>query len=89
MSNCSRRALRREGGDNLLAEHVQNDSRKADFSPAEREMLEYAEQLTVAPSSITEDNIERLRAVGWTERDILDIVCAYFNFRVRVVDGSG
>ena len=54
-------------------------------------MLEYAEQLTVAPSSMTEENIERLRAVGWTDRDILDIVhvCAYFNFRVRVVDGLG
>ena len=28
---------------------------------------------------------------GWTDRDILDIVhvCAYFNFRVRVVDGLG
>jgi uncharacterized protein YciW len=54
-------------------------------------MLEYAEQLTIAPSTITEENIQRLRGVGWTDRDILDIVhvCAYFNFRVRVVDGLG
>ena len=54
-------------------------------------MLEYAEQLTIAPSTITEENIERLREAGWEDRDILDIVhvCAYFNFRVRVVDGLG
>ena len=54
-------------------------------------MLEYTEQLTIAPSSITKQNIERLRAVGWTDRDILDIVhvCAYFSFRIRVVDGLG
>lgn len=54
-------------------------------------MLEYVEKLTIAPSTMTEDDIERLRAVGWTDRDILDIVhvCAYFNFRVRVVDGLG
>jgi uncharacterized protein YciW len=54
-------------------------------------MLEYAEKLTIAPSSMTEADIEALRAAGWTDRDVLDIVhvCAYFNFRVRVVDGLG
>jgi uncharacterized protein YciW len=54
-------------------------------------MLEYAEKLTIAPSSMTEDDIEALRKAGWTDRDILDIVhvCAYFNFRVRIVDGLG
>jgi uncharacterized protein YciW len=54
-------------------------------------MLEYAEKLTIAPSSMTEQDIEALRVAGWSDRDILDIVhvCAYFNFRVRVVDGLG
>jgi uncharacterized protein YciW len=54
-------------------------------------MLEYAEKLTIAPSSMTEDDIEALRTAGWSDRDILDIVhvCAYFNFRVRIVDGLG
>jgi uncharacterized protein YciW len=54
-------------------------------------MLEYAEKLTIAPSTIVEDDIEQLRKAGWSDRDILDIVhvCAYFNFRVRVVDGLG
>ena len=54
-------------------------------------MLEYAEQLTIAPASMTEDDVNKLRAVGWTDRDILDIVhvSAYFNFRARMVDGLG
>ncbi len=54
-------------------------------------MLEYAEKLTIAPASMTEEDIDALRAVGWEDRDILDIVhvCAYFNFRVRIVDGLG
>jgi uncharacterized protein YciW len=54
-------------------------------------MLEYAEKLTIAPSSMTEEDIDALRAAGWEDRDILDIVhvCAYFNFRVRIVDGLG
>ncbi len=54
-------------------------------------MLEYTEKLTLTPAMITEDDINDLRAAGWDDRDILDIVmaCAYFNFRVRVVDGLG
>jgi uncharacterized protein YciW len=38
-----------------------------------------------------ETDAQKLRDAGWTDRDILDIVhvCAYFNFRVRVVDGLG
>jgi uncharacterized peroxidase-related enzyme len=84
-------ALRAAGGDDLTAEFIQNDWRKADLTEAERAMLEYAEKLTIAPASMTEEDVERLRAAGWTDRDILDIVqvCAYFNFRVRIVDGLG
>ena len=54
-------------------------------------MLEYVEKLTLTPSLMTEADVQKLRDVGWTDRDILDIVhvCSYFNFRVRVVDGLG
>ncbi len=54
-------------------------------------MLEFTEKLTLTPAMMTEDDINALRAAGWTDRDVLDIVmaCAYFNFRVRVVDGLG
>ena len=54
-------------------------------------MLEYTEKLTLTPAMMTEDDIDALRATGWTDCDVLDIVmaCAYFNFRVRVVDGLG
>lgn len=62
-----------------------------ELTPAEHAMLEYAEKLTLTPSVMTEEDVQKLRDVGWTDRDILDIVhvCAYFNFRVRVVDGLG
>ena len=38
-----------------------------------------------------EKDVDALRDVGWTDRDVLDIAsaCAYFNFRVRMVDGLG
>lgn len=62
-----------------------------DLSEAEYAMLEFAEKLTLTPSNMREADVHKLRDVGWSDRDILDIVhvCAYFNFRVRVVDGLG
>jgi uncharacterized protein YciW len=62
-----------------------------ELTEAEYGMLEFTEKLTLAPSNMREDDVQKLRNLGWTDRDILDIVhvCAYFNFRVRVVDGLG
>jgi uncharacterized protein YciW len=62
-----------------------------ELSEAEYAMLEFAEKLTLTPSNMRETDVQKLRDAGWTDRDILDIVhvCAYFNFRVRVVDGLG
>jgi len=83
--------LRRVGGDDLTAEFVQNDWRKAKLTEAEYAMLEWAEKLTLTPAMMTREDIQKLRDVGWTDPDILDIasVSAYFNFRVRIVDGLG
>jgi uncharacterized protein YciW len=54
-------------------------------------MLEYVEKLTLTPSSMKEEDVQKLRDAGWTDRDILDIcqVAAYFNYRVRMADGLG
>ena len=83
--------LRQEGGDDLAVEQVKSDWREMELTPGEHAMLEYVEKLTLTPSAMTEEDVQKLRDVGWTDRDILDIVqvCAYFNFRVRVVDGLG
>jgi len=75
----------------LEVERVKSDWRQMDITEAERVMLEWVEKLTIAPSTCAEADIEGMRAVGWTDRDVLDIaqVCAYFNMRVRIVDGLG
>ena len=74
-----------------MAEFIQNDWRKADLSDAQRAMLEYSEKLTLTPAMMEEKDVQALRDAGWTDRDVLDIAsaCAYFNFRVRIVDGLG
>ena len=83
--------LRQEGGDDLEVEHIKSDWRQMDLSGAERVMLEWVEKLTLTPSSCGQADVDGMRAAGWTDRDVLDIaqVCAYFNMRVRIVDGLG
>jgi len=75
----------------LTAEFIQSDWRQADLTPAERVMLEYSEKLTLSPAMMDQQDIQELTDAGWSDRDVLDIasVCAYFNYRVRIVDGLG
>jgi uncharacterized peroxidase-related enzyme len=65
--------------------------RSLDLPEDERAMLTFAEKLTLMPSEVTEADIERLRAVGFSEENIYDIVMltAYRNFMNRVNDGLG
>ena len=57
----------------------------------DREMLDYAMKLSVAPSSVTLDDVEQLRQVGFEDSAVLDIcqVTAYFNYVNRLADGLG
>ena len=54
-------------------------------------MLEYAELLTVQPANVVEDDIKRLREVGFSDEDIVDIVhqVALFAYATRIADGLG
>ena len=54
-------------------------------------MLDYAAKLTLAPSTVSEDDVKTLRSHGFDDRDILDIVyviCLY-NFNDRMADAMG
>jgi uncharacterized peroxidase-related enzyme len=84
-------ALRAESQDDQLVDGVKQDYTRLDLSPGERAMLDYAVKLTVAPSSVGEEDIQTLRAQCFDDRDILDIVyviCLY-NFNDRMADAMG
>ena len=84
-------ALRAESQDDQLVDGVKQDYTRLDLSSGERAMLDYAVKLTVAPSSVGEEDIQTLRAQGFDDRDILDIVyviCLY-NFNDRMADALG
>jgi uncharacterized peroxidase-related enzyme len=70
---------------------VKQDYIRLELSPAERAMLDYAVKVTLAPSTASEEDIKTLRAQGFDDRDILDIIyviCLY-NFNDRMADATG
>ena len=54
-------------------------------------MLEFAVKLTTAPAAVDDADVEDLRAAGFSDRDILDIVevVAYYAYANRIADGLG
>jgi uncharacterized peroxidase-related enzyme len=57
----------------------------------ERAMLDYAVKLTIAPSTVSEADVQTLHQQGFDDRDILDIIyviCLY-NFNDRMADATG
>src|SRR6266536_5361830 len=84
-------ARRTDSKDDQLVEGVKQNYTRLELSPAERAMLDYAVKLTVAPSTANEEDTKVLRAHGFDERDILDIIyviCLY-NFNDRMADATG
>ncbi|HXG36070.1 MAG TPA: peroxidase [Dehalococcoidia bacterium] len=55
------------------------DFRSLDLPENERLMLEFAEKLTASPSSVSEEDIKALRAAGFSDENILDIVLVTAN----------
>jgi uncharacterized peroxidase-related enzyme len=70
---------------------VQGDFRNAGLSAKDVEMLSYAEKVAVRAADITQADIDKLRAVGFTDPQICDIaLCASFRcFVARFFDATG
>ena len=67
------------------------DWRALELADDDRAMLEFAEKLTFQPAQIDQSDIDTLRAAGFDDFGIYDIVLvtAYRNFINRVNDGLG
>lgn len=61
------------------------------LSDREAAMVAYATALTESPSSISQEEVDQLKAVGISDREILDVaqVAAYFAYANRIVLGLG
>lgn len=77
--------------DDALAERIERDYKTAGLDARRGAMLEYAEKLTRAPDRMERGDVERLRAAGLADADILAIaeVTAYYAYVNRIADGLG
>jgi uncharacterized peroxidase-related enzyme len=83
-------AARSLSGDPVLGELMVMNYRAARLSKRQRAMLDFAVKLTAQPWEIEEEDRERLRQAGFTDRDIWDIsaVAAFFNMSNRVASAT-
>jgi uncharacterized peroxidase-related enzyme len=72
-------------------EAVQDDYRSAGLTPREEDLLGFAVKLTKSPSAVRSNDLDSLRAHGFTEEQLVDAIhcIGYFNFINRVLDGLG
>lgn len=64
---------------------------KADFTAKEQALLDYVKVLTLTPADVKDTDVERLRKVGWTDKEIFEasFITALFAFFNRMADAYG
>jgi uncharacterized peroxidase-related enzyme len=70
---------------------MKRDYRQAALSEADRAMLDYVARLTLTPAEVEEDDVIRLREVGFGDKAILEInqITGFFAWCNRTIDGLG
>ena len=84
-------ALRRYVKDEETLDMLMSADGLETLEPRLSNIVRHAEKLTSAPDAMTESDLGELRAVGLSDRDILDVslIVAYFNFVNRIALGLG
>jgi len=72
----------------LLADQVAVNYRKADLTPRQRALLDFALKVALRSAEITDDDLEALRGHGFSDEDIWDIgaVAAFFALSNRLAN---
>lgn len=83
-------AVRELSGDPILGEQLVMNYRTAELDARQRAMLDFTALLTSASYTVEEAHRQGLRDVGFSDRDIWDIinVAAFFNMTNRVASGT-
>lgn len=84
-------ALRSHTHDEVQADQLAINHRRASVTPKERAMLDWVEKITVASHTCSEADIAALRKAGWADADIADIAetASMFNFSNRMANALG
>lgn len=86
-----RRAMDVEAEADAILEALTRDRPEEAFAGKELALLVYAKKLTLTPELMSRADIERLRAAGADDGEILEAnqVVSYFNYANRVLNGLG
>lgn len=84
-------AVRQLSGDLALGEALALNYRQAKVTPKQRAMLDFALKVARASAEIEDADRDRLRQVGFSERDIWDIaaVASFFAMSNRMASATG
>jgi uncharacterized peroxidase-related enzyme len=74
-----------------MVDALSRDHRTAPISDAEHVMLEWVEQFTRDSTRLGPDDLDKLRAAGFTDQAILQIaiIAGWFNYANRIADALG
>jgi uncharacterized peroxidase-related enzyme len=77
--------------DQALVKALEQDYTTAPISQQDRIMLDYVVKVTKDATKVWKDDHEKLRAVGFDDRGILQItlIAAWFNYINRAADALG
>jgi uncharacterized peroxidase-related enzyme len=80
--------LRIRAKDPLIADQVAINYRKADITPRQRAMLDFAMHIALDAASVGEDELAELREHGFSQEDIWDIgaIAAFFALSNRMAN---
>ncbi|MGR3323646.1 MAG: peroxidase-related enzyme [Pseudooceanicola sp.] len=83
-------AVRELSGDPKLGEHLVMNWRTAPVTPEQRAMLEFTAKITTESHAIEEEDRQKLRDHGFSDRDIWDIanVAGFYNMSNRVASAT-
>lgn len=75
----------------LIADQVATDYRKADLTPRQKTMLDFAMKVSVTPWTVGDADFDALRAAGFDEDAIWDIgaIAGFFALSNRMVHVTG
>ena len=83
--------LRAELGDRDLAETIKKDYREAPLDEATRALLDYTVKLTLHAHTCSEQDLEQLRAQGFSDEEIVEAVAliGMMNYLNTIADALG
>ena len=72
-------------------EALLEDIESAPIATSEKPLFQYLKKLTLSPSKLVQEDVDKIFHAGWSEQDLQDLILigCLFNFYNRLLDGHG